>query len=448
MSGPRPIVYAGPTISADEVEARLPGCDVRPPVARGHLYDARKAGATTFLIIDGTFSHGFAVSPREVVDVITDGALVVGSSSMGAIRGAECWPAGMQGIGAVYRLYRIGALRSDDEVAVTTDPDAGYAATSLALVNVRHAARRARRAGVVDRAGESAIVAAAQALHFSQRRWSTILKASAIDGDHERIVGYLETCDLKLDDARRSLTTLARLIEAGDGPAAPAPRHDPPVFTAAVRYPGHDRFFGLGEDQARHELAVWLFGSGRYQLYIWAAVAGEPELGSVVESSAADAGERPGALREGLAAILTRWLAGDGDSDITGGIAETRMWHELAYVEELDAELARWHAARILAESHLDPAPRSTLRRVREEVAIAHGANSWTSLVQYVEGDRLFGAIPMRWIEEACDLTARARAAAAAAATATPRAATADPGHPAPVPAARSAGAPGSRSSR
>lgn len=407
MAGPPPVVYAGPTISAEEVEARLPGCDVRPPVARGHMYEARKAGATTFLVIDGTFSHGFAVSPKEVVDVIRDGALVLGSSSMGAIRGAECWPAGMQGIGAVYRLYRRGALQSDDEVAVTTDPDAGHAATSVALVNVRHAARRAVRAGLVDRAGEQAIVAAAQDLHFSQRRWPTIVKRSGLPGDHAQLLHRCESLDLKLDDAHRALRTLARLVDTSATPAPPPADRGPADFAAAVRYPGHDRFFGLGVDRAQRELAVWLFGSGRYQRYIWAAIAGEGEL---ADPAAEPDDERPGALRGGLAEILTRWLA----EDVAAGPAASRLWHELDYMDELDAELARWYAVDTLAASHPDPPPRPLLRRVREEAAIAHGATSWSSLQPHVEDDRLFGAIPMAWVTEACDRTARARAAAAA----------------------------------
>ena len=54
--------------------------------------------------------------PSEVVAALRDGARVLGAASMGAIRAAECWPAGMQGVGAVYSLYRLGVISDDDEV--------------------------------------------------------------------------------------------------------------------------------------------------------------------------------------------------------------------------------------------------------------------------------------------------------------------------------------------
>jgi len=68
------------------------------------------------VIIDGVFHQEPAVPPREILDVLEDGAVIVGASSMGALRAAECWPAGMRGVGTIYRLYRRGALKSDDEV--------------------------------------------------------------------------------------------------------------------------------------------------------------------------------------------------------------------------------------------------------------------------------------------------------------------------------------------
>ena len=64
---------------------------------------------------------------------------------------SPCWPAGMHGEGAIYRLFRLGVLRDDDEVAVTADPDAGHTAISVALVHVRYLLIAALRAGVLDR---------------------------------------------------------------------------------------------------------------------------------------------------------------------------------------------------------------------------------------------------------------------------------------------------------
>jgi hypothetical protein len=117
---------------------------------------------------------------------------------------------------------------------------------------------------------------------------------------------------------------------------------------------------------------------------------------------------RPEAARESLARILARWLGSDTALEATAD----RLWHELRYMDELDAELARWYAYRRLPQGAPDGAP-GPLRRVREEVATAHGAPSWTALVSHASEGRLLGAIPISWITDACDLIARTRAASA-----------------------------------
>jgi hypothetical protein len=111
-------------------------------------------GGSVFVIIDGVFHQEPAVPPREILDVLEDGALIVGASSMGALRAAECWPAGMRGVGTIYRLYRRGALGSDDEVILIYSSDgSGYQSRSVPLINVRYALSRAFRKGRIDLPG-------------------------------------------------------------------------------------------------------------------------------------------------------------------------------------------------------------------------------------------------------------------------------------------------------
>jgi hypothetical protein len=97
-----PIVYVGPTLSVEAVQRAYPGCIIRPPIRRGDLYRDRMLRGAVFLILDGVFFQDEAISPREILDVIADGAMVVGASSMGALRAAECWPMGMRGVGSIY----------------------------------------------------------------------------------------------------------------------------------------------------------------------------------------------------------------------------------------------------------------------------------------------------------------------------------------------------------
>ena len=171
------IAFVGPSIARPEAERLCPGLDLRPPIRRGDLYRAREEGAWGFLIIDGVFMREDAVSPREVVDVLEDGALVVGAASMGALRAADCWPAGARGIGLIYRLYRVGVLASDEDVAVAIRPDGSDAAVSLPLVNVRYAVSRAVRRSLLDRATARLIVSAAAAISYPERTWPKVWRS-------------------------------------------------------------------------------------------------------------------------------------------------------------------------------------------------------------------------------------------------------------------------------
>ena len=152
---------------------------MRPPARRDDLYRAREQGAWGFLVIDGVFMQDDAVSPREVVDVLEDGALVLGAASLGALRAADCWPAGARGIGLIYRLYRRGVLESDEDVAVAVSADGSDAAVSLPLVNVRYAMARAVRSGALDRPTARQIVSAAASIYYPERTWRQVWRRVA-----------------------------------------------------------------------------------------------------------------------------------------------------------------------------------------------------------------------------------------------------------------------------
>lgn len=399
---PAVIVFLGPSARREEITAILPDAHVLPPVARDDLYRAREQGGSIFLVIDGVFTHQLAISPREVVDVIRDGALVFGASSMGALRAAECWPVGMRGVGVITRLYRLGWLDSDDEVAVATNPDDGFAAVSLALVNVRYAISKALRRGLVDRETARSIVETAARLFFPERHWPTILKQA---GAGERAASLERFCrgfDLKKQDALQAARVLADVLRRHPGLVQDHARRDTRPFSRPERYPGHDRLFGIEPGELAVELVRWLFGTGRYQAHVWPLVSGEPELREVVES-VAEPDQLSEARREALAGILARRLA-DVES------LAPALWAELEFMDELDAELMRWYATRKLsALAPSEPHP-EVLRRVRDEVAIAHGLLDWAMLREEVVEGRLFDAIPVAWIDDACTLLARARA--------------------------------------
>jgi hypothetical protein len=250
-----PVVYVGSTLTAEEVRHVLPEAIVRPPARRLDLYRDRAFGASTFVIIDGVFFQQLAIAPREVLDLLADGARVIGASSMGALRAAECWPRGMIGKGAIYRLFKRGWLQSDDEVAVSFRPDRPEHG-SVALVNVRYAARCAVRARLLSQTQARALLSAAQALFFADRHWPRILADARISAD-ETLRAALEGYDLKRADARRCLRYVASLPPQPSAPHVMVPRDHTRERTAdPTQHAPHD---------AAAKLADWLLLSGRYR---------------------------------------------------------------------------------------------------------------------------------------------------------------------------------------
>ncbi len=399
----KPIVFLGPSAPADQIRNILPEATILPPIARGQLYRAREQGESVFLIVDGVFGHELAVSPREVVDVLKDGALIYGSSSMGALRAAECWPAGMRGVGTITRLYKLGCLESDDEVAVATNPENGFSATSVALINIRYAVSKAVRTNLLSRSAAIHLVATAKNIFFPERTWPWILKQEGITDRQGRIASFCASKDLKKKDALRAAQVLKRAMLAQPQLSE---LHSPPdasTFLKTERYPGHDPFMGYDEETLNLQLAIWLIGSGRYQKYIWPLVLGEPEFRGV-RAMKSPLG-RAEALRERLAKVLSRFCA-----DIA--LSVPRLTAELDFLEEREAEMMRWYAVTTVSENARSvglSADKHLMARTREEVAIAHGLRDWQTLREDVSDGLLFGAIPLPWIEAACVSLALAR---------------------------------------
>jgi hypothetical protein len=386
------VVFVGPSLDAETAAGLLPGAEIRPPIRRGDLRQARAEGARIAVVVDGVFAHTLAVAPREIVQVLRTGAAVVGASSMGAIRAAECAPAGMIGIGQVYEGYRAGRLLDDDEVAVVTDPDSGHRAVSVPLVTVRTAVSAAIAAGSLGDADADSIVAAAAGLHFSERTWRRIALEAGVD-DPSLVTQLRESPDPKRQDA------IAALEFVHTNRDSLLPETVPPplglAFPDDERYSGHDPLLGESRRNLQVELLRWLTGSGRLQRYVWALVAGEPEF---LQVSHTRDDERPGALREGLAVVLARLLR---DPDRLAA----RLWAELEFIEQLEAEIVFLHAVKSAQHGAVS---REGMIWARERVAIAQGYRDWRSLQADVQGGAVYGAIPLVWVEDAVDMIAAA----------------------------------------
>ena len=198
MSPRRVVVYAGPSISADEVRAVLPRARLRPPAARGDLLAGDWHPGDTAVLIDGYFRERRSVGHKEILWLLGQGVAVIGAASMGALRAVELAPFGMRGVGIVYRMFASGEVDGDDEVGVLHGPaDMGYRVLTPALVSLRYGCQQGAAAGHIPAAAGQRIVAAAKALPFTHRTWPDLEQA--------------------LDEPdRRYLRTLREMIGAGD----------------------------------------------------------------------------------------------------------------------------------------------------------------------------------------------------------------------------------------
>jgi hypothetical protein len=344
------VVYAGPSINRAEVQQLLPGCTQLGPIRRGELYRDRMLGYSAFVIIDGVFFQDRAVSPRELLDVLQDGAWIAGAASMGALRAAECWPAGMVGVGAIFRLFRRGSLKSDDEVAVAFDPGGAEGATTVALVNVRYALRRALHARRLASDDARRILDAARATRYSDRTWPHILGRA---GFGPSAIALVEGHDLKHLDAQRVLRHVARLQQqAPEAFSRPRPAGKHFVPSEMHREASPDPWLGRPEREAREALLGWLRVSGRVRRYL--APPPEPPALAMLETG-----------------------------DVSHESWSDRVWTTLAAQDQQDAELHRHHAlltAVAWARDRGLEIDDENRRRAASEIATEHGVASFSEL--------------------------------------------------------------------
>lgn len=347
-----PVVYVGSTLSAEEVRHLLPGALIRKPARRFDLYRDRAFGASTFVLIDGVFFQRLAISPREVLDLLADGARVIGAASMGALRAAECWPRGMVGKGLIYRLFRRGWLDSDDEVAVSFQTESPAHGT-VALVNVRYAARAAARAGLLSPEQGERLVAAARALFFAERHWPRILADAGLP---RGLAPELARYDLKRADAVRCLKYVARLAPLPSAARVLVPRDHTRERSLDVE--------SLATPGSREKLAEWLLLTGRYRRAL--------------------ATTRPSPRRL--------------FQDPISRPRQRALWSALEERGELLPELLRYRAFDEACRRTKPRAAPSAVAAVRSSLAVSHGYADWAQLMSRLgpEGRRRLLAFSTR----------------------------------------------------
>ena len=160
------VVYLGPTLSREAAE-RVLTAEYLPPICRGDL--ARLPEEVQFVgIVDGEFYQSLAVSPKELLPLLKRGVQIFGASSMGALRAAETYTLGTEGIGKIFAMFRDGILDGDDEVALIYEPET-YRKLSEPLVNLRAALDMAVGAKIIDEQERDRLVLKMKSDYFPDR---------------------------------------------------------------------------------------------------------------------------------------------------------------------------------------------------------------------------------------------------------------------------------------
>jgi hypothetical protein len=233
------LVFAGPTLSG-LAAWRASHADryvFHSPVRCGHVLEAYREGYRRIVIIDGLFERCPAVWHKEIMFFVDKGGVVVGCSSMGALRAVELEPFGMLGFGKVVADLKAGVIADDDEVTVAhLGPAQDYVSLTDAMVNIRYTVADAVSQQALDRGDAERILAIAKAA-FYKKRSLALFAREALSGDRlDRFHDYLTRhgmIDQKRRDAIALLDSLDSWLAAAQDRAKRSP--DPLSYTVMLQ---------------------------------------------------------------------------------------------------------------------------------------------------------------------------------------------------------------------
>lgn len=212
------VIFTGNSISHEDARKILIA-NYQPPVRRFQLEKFVQQGYKVMGIIDGIFFDRAAVGHREIISALNAGVKVVGGASMGALRASELDTHGMIGVGKVYEWYRDGVIESDDEVAVSTNPDT-FEPISVPLVNMRETLKASLASGIINEKEHEDLLELAISTYYPDRSYLGLTKEGAKKGliseEKRKEVLYFfinNEIDVKRQDAVLVLETVKKLVE-------------------------------------------------------------------------------------------------------------------------------------------------------------------------------------------------------------------------------------------
>ena len=257
------VVFLGPSLPESEARRIHPEVVVLGPARMGDVASAvLRLRPHAIGLVDGVFRSASAVFHKELLYALDAGAWVLGASSMGALRAAECEPFGVIGVGAIFRDVVSGVVEDDDEVALLhSDAELGYRHASDALVTIRGVVDDLVVGGILATEAGAQLVALQRGRWFGDRRLRDVPTDARSLGLDDATVEALRlalegpTRDPKRDDAAELVRRLTQL------PAEPFPLEARPDCVPSKRFRAliARELAGQGEtrpDDVRHVAAL------------------------------------------------------------------------------------------------------------------------------------------------------------------------------------------------
>ena len=192
-------IFVDSTISHNDLSRYVRDTDLLlPAIRRGDLIQVltNTPSIKTVVIVDGVFEQQASITHKEILWALKKQVVVVGLSSMGALRAFELRNYGMIGYGNIFHRYISGCIDGDDEVAISYIPTMGDLNKTIALVNIRSTLEK------INYYDED-LIFKIKKINFKDRSWLSIektipheiymeLKFNYVDQKKEDVVSYFK----------------------------------------------------------------------------------------------------------------------------------------------------------------------------------------------------------------------------------------------------------------
>lgn len=209
------VLFVGPSLFG--ATADLCGIDLRPPAKQGDMIAAVRDGASAIGLVDGYFGGAAAVWHKEILYALSSGVTVLGASSMGALRAAECAQYGMIPVGQIAAAYVSGELDDDAAVALThAPPEFGSEPMTEPLVDAVATIANLEGSGRVSAREADALRSSAANCFFGDRTVDAISEGAGFEPERAAAVVELYARHRVALKQRDALLLIDRLRAAPD----------------------------------------------------------------------------------------------------------------------------------------------------------------------------------------------------------------------------------------